>query len=117
MGRLPDVPLTDEHRTNISIGMEIYHSKRTPEEIEERREHLRMCAYISAANRKARGESSGRPFEKGNDMTTPAGNALIAPGRKFGASVKRHLAEIATNNPELIREALVEGLLAEAPKS
>jgi len=108
---------TEEGKENIRLGLKDHIDSLTPEQRDERDHNMRIAQMIGVQQRKALGEPHGRPFPKGNDMTTPAGNALIAPGRKWSASIKRLIAEIAIEHGPELKASLLEGALAAPPKS
>jgi hypothetical protein len=107
-------------RKNVSIGtsvgMDNWHAKRTPAQ----RERSRQLQIDAAICRTFTPHTPGHRFEKGNRPVadnTPAALALRSQRRVIKASVKRIMDEIVSDDPELIRNAIIDGLQAPAPRS
>jgi hypothetical protein len=112
-------PLTPEHRKAISESLRLYNANRTPEEIEERREQCTEAILIRHARHKFHPESResrGHRFEKGN--TDGVGNRANGGDAMIVARTLKQMAwQVYRDNPQMIYDAIVEGVKAEPPRS
>lgn len=101
-----------EHR----LGMLKWHASRTPEQKAATSLKLSDAAACRLWVRNGRGNSKGRPgVRKQMDPNTKVGTTTLRKMER--ASIKAIIRELATTQPELFRDALIDGLMAPAPRS
>ena len=99
-----------------SVGMDQWHASRTPEHRELARQRIkdaRLCRIFVPNQRGNRWQKGRKPV--GNTTETALAKREFTKVRT--ASVKRILKDIVETQPELIRDAIIEGLLAPPPRS
>lgn len=104
-----------EWRKNISVatkaGMHRWHARRT----EESREHSRALQSDAAICRIWIKRTPKYKFPEGHAPMSNHDRAALTRVEK--ASVKRILKDLATTRPDLFKDAIIDGLLAPAPRS
>jgi hypothetical protein len=105
-------------REQVSLGTAIamlaWHARRTPEQ----RDQTRQRQSDAAVCRMFLPHQPGTKLQKGQrPVASPDMPALRALSRVQSASVKRILKEIVTTDPDLMRDAIIEGLQAPPPRS
>lgn len=97
-----------------SEGMRKWHASRTPEQKAATSLKLSDAAACRLWVRHGRGNRNGRPGAR-KTMDQIIGTTTLLKIER--ASIKRIMKEIAGTEPELVREAIREGLMAPPPRS
>jgi len=111
-----------ERNRHISVGtkagMHRWHAGRTEEERELSRQRIKASAMCRIGL--PRNDNPGHRWQKGHhpvNNVTPVALAKRELTKKMKASVKRIMADLVGTQPELVRDALIEGLQARPPYS
>ncbi len=108
--------LRERIRVGTTAGMHEWHAQRTEAEREQSTQHIRDAALCRVWSP----QRPGHKWQKGRGPvgnTTPEALARRSMTRVEAASVKRILKDIVAVQPELVRDAIIEGLLATPPRS
>ncbi|HXG90322.1 MAG TPA: hypothetical protein VNJ02_18505 [Vicinamibacterales bacterium] len=101
-----------------SVGMDMWHAQRTQAERDKSRQLITDAAVARMWIRRQPG--AGTKFLKGHavaNSNSPEALALRTMNQIQKASVARILKDIVRVQPELIRDAIIEGLQAPPPRS
>ena len=99
-----------------SVGMDEWHAQRTDAEREQARQQITDAAICRTWSP----QTPATKWQKGHTPvgnTTPDALARRSLTRVQNASVKKILRDIVDVQPELIRDAIIEGLQAPPPRS
>ena len=110
----------EEGRERLSESHLEYYANQTPEERAATVDNMTNARLIGQPQRKLNPQANkGYRFEQGHAPTFNAAKhgATQLAGLKMAASVKREMWAIGSEHPDLIKNALIDGLLATAPKS
>jgi hypothetical protein len=104
---------------HLKRALRDYYDSRTDEEIELRREQCREKAIIRHARHRLKPEppeSRGHRFQKGNTYAVGHGDPN-GEGMIVARTLKNLAWSVYQQNPQLIYDAIVEGIKAEPPRS
>ena len=102
-------------RVGTSLGMYLFHDRRTPEQREATRQRVIDSVVCGIWMRR----HPGHRWQKGHQTmgNTPEAIALRTLAQVQRASVRRIMKEVVATRPDLVRDAIIDGLLAPAPRS
>ncbi|MBP7779487.1 MAG: hypothetical protein KA371_20405 [Acidobacteria bacterium] len=102
-------------REGTRAGARAWQASRTPEQRQQASLRMRDAALCRSFSGR---ESPGTPFQKGyQPVNTPKTIALRSLSKVQNASVKRILRDVVGTQPDLLRDAIIEGLQAPPPRS